>query len=137
MKLILASSLIALASANSKYKEIGKSGKYGRKVVDNVVSENPFMVHNSGGKPARGSCYVDIGNSYEGDRSETRNRNAPNCQNWETQPVNRNFIFTATKISKDKKYNGRNWNHNYCRNPDNDERGPWCMTTNKQIKQSL
>lgn len=123
---------------NFLYESI--TGQYGRKVVEETVSDSSFTVFSSGndnGQPKRGSCYVDVGNSYQGTRSETGNPGASECQNWKTQTVHRNYNTVTRKMHLDEKYNKRDWNHNYCQNPGGDEQGPWCMTTNYYVKQSL
>lgn len=54
---------------------------------------------------------------YKGTQSTTQS--GTSCQNWLTDfPHRRNFNLREP-----------NANHNYCRNPDHDSRGPWCYTT--------
>jgi len=54
---------------------------------------------------------------YKGTQSTTQS--GTTCQNWLTDfPHRRNFNLREP-----------NANHNYCRNPDHDSKGPWCYTT--------
>ncbi|XP_043835075.1 hepatocyte growth factor-like protein isoform X1 [Dromiciops gliroides] len=68
-------------------------------------------------------CIVDNGISYRGTVATTA-EGIP-CQHWNH------------KFPTDHKYtpNARNGlEKNYCRNPDSDQQGPWCYTTNPKIR---
>ena len=60
-------------------------------------------------------------NDYKGCRSITVGGHV--CQRWSRQVPHkhRSKIGYSSSFSED---------HNHCRNPDNDQKGPWCFTTN-------
>ncbi|XP_029421083.1 plasminogen [Nannospalax galili] len=65
-------------------------------------------------------CKTGIGKGYRGTMSKTKS--GVTCQKWSaTFPHKPNF-------SPDKHPN-EGLEENYCRNPDSDEEGPWCYTT--------
>ncbi|XP_058591815.1 plasminogen [Neofelis nebulosa] len=65
-------------------------------------------------------CKTGNGKSYRGTMSKTKN--GVTCQKWsDNAPHKPNY-------SPDK-YPLEGLEENYCRNPDNDEDGPWCYTT--------
>ncbi|XP_075604620.1 plasminogen [Balearica regulorum gibbericeps] len=65
-------------------------------------------------------CKRGIGKDYRGMEAKTR-RGTP-CQKWaEKTPHNPNYT--------PEKHPNAGLEENYCRNPDGDERGPWCYTT--------
>ncbi|XP_054826131.1 plasminogen isoform X2 [Eublepharis macularius] len=67
-------------------------------------------------------CRTGNGEDYRGTESKTQN-NIP-CQKWaERSPHIPNY-------SPDTHPNA-GLEENYCRNPDNDEKGPWCYTTDR------
>ncbi|XP_051711119.2 plasminogen [Oryctolagus cuniculus] len=66
-------------------------------------------------------CKIGNGRSYRGTKSKTKT--GVTCQKWSSSyPHKPNFT--------PKKYPAEGLEENYCRNPDNDEQGPWCYTTN-------
>ncbi|XP_076976893.1 apolipoprotein(a)-like [Tamandua tetradactyla] len=70
-------------------------------------------------------CKVGIGKNYRGTVSRTKN--GITCQNWRANsPHTPNF-------SPDK-YPAEGLEKNYCRNPDNDPKGPWCYTTDPNLR---
>jgi len=78
------------------------------------------------------SCYVtsadDMGYSYRGLVTQTLSGRA--CQKWSaTKP------WEVPEYATGDNGNGLG-NHNYCRNPDKNARGPWCYTmdTNEAFK---
>lgn len=85
------------------------------------------------GRKKRGSCYVDFGNNYEGPVSSPAQQGEPShtCQNWESLSLHKNPPLIQKAINQDKKYNNRNWNHNYCRRLrpafDPTYKGLWCL----------
>ncbi|XP_009288273.1 PREDICTED: plasminogen [Aptenodytes forsteri] len=65
-------------------------------------------------------CKKGIGKDYRGTEAKTR-RGIP-CQKWaEKTPHNPNYT--------PEKHPSAGLDENYCRNPDGDESGPWCYTT--------
>lgn len=77
------------------------------------------------------SCYTGNGEKYRGNISVSIDRRS--CLNWNYVKRNTrgNFsdisninIQTKSTISRSNNYND---NHNYCRNPILDPRGPWCF----------
>ncbi|KAM4651367.1 hepatocyte growth factor-like protein isoform 2-T3 [Discoglossus pictus] len=68
-------------------------------------------------------CIVGNGATYRGDVSRTAK--GKTCQQW------------RLKFPHDHKFTPTPWNgldENYCRNPDSDDGGPWCYTTDKNIR---
>ena len=57
--------------------------------------------------------------SYNGNLRETIS--GETCQNWNAKAPHR-------------PKHGTTMNHNYCRNPDNDPNGPWCYTTDPNVR---
>ncbi|XP_004449855.1 plasminogen isoform X2 [Dasypus novemcinctus] len=70
-------------------------------------------------------CKTGNGKNYRGTESKTKNGVA--CQKWGDEfPHKPNFT--------PDKYPTRGLEENYCRNPDNDEKGPWCYTTDPEVR---
>uniref|UniRef100_A0A8B7TQ04 LOW QUALITY PROTEIN: plasminogen-like n=1 Tax=Castor canadensis TaxID=51338 RepID=A0A8B7TQ04_CASCN len=66
-------------------------------------------------------CKIGNGKSYRGTMSKTKS--GVTCQKWSASfPHKTNFY--------PEKYPTEGLEENYCRNPDSDENGPWCYTTN-------
>ena len=80
----------------------------------------------------RNTCVEGIGESYKGVISKTVS--GYSCLRWDSRDS------TAIKISPDPNLNRSFYHafststndHNYCRNPDGDDKGPWCYTTNQK-----
>ncbi|XP_040263831.1 hepatocyte growth factor-like protein isoform X2 [Bufo bufo] len=71
-------------------------------------------------------CITGDGVSYRGTVSRTRL--GKTCQHW------------RLKFPHDHKYSPSNQNglnENYCRNPDRDPTGPWCYTTDKNVRHQM
>ncbi|XP_074862133.1 hepatocyte growth factor-like protein isoform X2 [Carettochelys insculpta] len=69
------------------------------------------------------NCIIGDGKSYRGMQSTTEKGKI--CQEW------------RLKFPHDHRFSPSLWNGleaNYCRNPDRDERGPWCYTTDPAIR---
>ncbi|KAF6114449.1 hypothetical protein HJG60_010449 [Phyllostomus discolor] len=65
-------------------------------------------------------CKTGNGKNYRGTVSKTKS--GVTCQRWsDTSPHKPNFSPTS--------HPSQGLDENYCRNPDNDEKGPWCYTT--------
>uniref|UniRef100_A0A8D0FLR3 Kringle domain-containing protein n=1 Tax=Strix occidentalis caurina TaxID=311401 RepID=A0A8D0FLR3_STROC len=65
-------------------------------------------------------CKEGKGVNYRGTEAKTQ-KGVP-CQNWaDNAPHKPNYT--------PEKYPNAGLEENYCRNPDNDEKGPWCYTT--------
>ncbi|CBY37389.1 unnamed protein product [Oikopleura dioica] len=65
-------------------------------------------------------CYTAQNlNQYQLTLSETVS--GETCQNWSARAPHR-------------PKHGSSMNHNYCRNPDNDPNGPWCYTTDPNVR---
>ena len=83
------------------------------------------------GQSGKHACYVNDGRYYIGTKTTTKNGHT--CQNWVKTPIHRNFQNVQNSISFHMSKD-RSWDHNYCRNPDNDPNGPWCMTTDPFVR---
>ncbi|NP_032903.3 plasminogen precursor [Mus musculus] len=65
-------------------------------------------------------CKTGIGNGYRGTMSRTKSGVA--CQKW-------GATFPHVPNYSPSTHPNEGLEENYCRNPDNDEQGPWCYTT--------
>uniref|UniRef100_A0A2K6GMV5 Plasminogen n=1 Tax=Propithecus coquereli TaxID=379532 RepID=A0A2K6GMV5_PROCO len=72
--------------------------------------------------PSEQECIVGNGRNYRG-KIATTITGTP-CQGWAAQEPHRHTIFTPETNPR------ANLEKNYCRNPDGDDNGPWCYTTN-------
>ncbi|XP_007943452.1 plasminogen [Orycteropus afer afer] len=70
-------------------------------------------------------CKTGNGKNYRGTTAKTRDGVA--CQKWSDVTPHR------PKFTPDK-FPSEGLEENYCRNPDNDEKGPWCYTTNPELR---
>ena len=70
-------------------------------------------------------CKTSNGVNYRGRQNTTEN--GYTCQNWLKNYPHIPHPSTKKKIPS-------NANHNYCRNYDNDPKGPWCYTTDPRKK---
>ncbi|KAM8962901.1 plasminogen isoform 1-T1 [Lycaon pictus] len=70
-------------------------------------------------------CKTGNGKTYRGTMAKTKNGVA--CQKWsDNSPHKPNYT--------PEKHPLEGLEENYCRNPDNDENGPWCYTTNPDVR---
>ncbi|XP_023647256.1 hepatocyte growth factor-like isoform X1 [Paramormyrops kingsleyae] len=70
-------------------------------------------------------CITGTGLNYRGTISVTKTK--IKCQAWaSTMPHDHNFLPARSKKE--------DLRENHCRNPDNETTGPWCFTTNPQIR---
>ncbi|XP_054833459.1 hepatocyte growth factor-like protein isoform X2 [Eublepharis macularius] len=69
------------------------------------------------------NCIMGDGSSYRGTQSVTKNEET--CQHWRLK-VPHDHRFSPSL------HNGLE--ENYCRNPDKDQRGPWCYTTDPAVR---
>ncbi|KAG7280568.1 hypothetical protein CRUP_028294 [Coryphaenoides rupestris] len=70
-------------------------------------------------------CYHENGRNYKGMVRKTRK--GITCQKWNVNTPHR------TKINSSTHPDG-NLTENYCRNPDGDQHGPWCYTTDSKTE---
>ncbi|XP_072024053.1 plasminogen-like isoform X1 [Amphiura filiformis] len=72
-------------------------------------------------------CYFDpLGRDYRGSVNQTIN--GMECQSWIAQ-----YPHEHDRTLENYPDTGLG-EHNYCRNPDDAPRGPWCYTTNPEIR---
>ncbi|XP_074658222.1 apolipoprotein(a)-like isoform X2 [Tubulanus polymorphus] len=76
-------------------------------------------------------CYEDNGKSYTGSSMETRTGKW--CQSWMEQVPHRHGYSNANDFPDESLYDASN----YCRNPDNSEDGPWCFTTESDVRKEF
>ncbi|XP_075409978.1 plasminogen isoform X2 [Tenrec ecaudatus] len=70
-------------------------------------------------------CKTGNGKNYRGTMAKTSSGVA--CQKWsDTSPHVPNYTPGSSP--------SEGLEENYCRNPDNDEKGPWCYTTNPELR---
>ena len=70
------------------------------------------------------TCVEGKGETYNGAISKTVS--GYTCQRWDSShPHAHPFVKFHLPNPKD---------HNYCRNPDGDDNGPWCYTTNPEVR---
>ncbi|KAL0978718.1 hypothetical protein UPYG_G00174280 [Umbra pygmaea] len=70
-------------------------------------------------------CYSENGKNYRGVVRKTRKGII--CQNWSVNMPHKTKINPATHPEA-------NLTENYCRNPDGDQHGPWCYTTDPKTE---
>ncbi|XP_063071523.1 hepatocyte growth factor-like protein [Engraulis encrasicolus] len=70
-------------------------------------------------------CYHDNGKNYRGTVHKTRK--GINCQKWSSHTPHKTKI--NPKMNPDA-----NLTENFCRNPDGDQHGPWCYTTDPKTE---
>uniref|UniRef100_A0A671EBK8 Plasminogen n=1 Tax=Rhinolophus ferrumequinum TaxID=59479 RepID=A0A671EBK8_RHIFE len=83
------------------------------------LSETQVLSAEPSSKP---DCMFGNGKAYRGKKATTV-AGTP-CQGWAAQEPHRHSIFTPTTNPR------AGLEKNYCRNPDNDDNGPWCYTMN-------
>ncbi|XP_043562363.1 prothrombin [Chiloscyllium plagiosum] len=72
-----------------------------------------------------GSCVPNQGADYRGTQNVTRH--GKQCQAWNSQHPHKHNFTREEMISA-------NLEENYCRNPDGDEDGAWCFTTDPEVE---
>ena len=81
--------------------------------------------------PSPSNCLLtSVGSEYVGTQSRGGDNDGFTCQRWDDQWPNAH-TYTATSMFPD---NSLAEASNYCRNPDNDPRGPWCLVTDGERK---
>uniref|UniRef100_A0A8C6WK68 Macrophage stimulating 1 n=1 Tax=Neogobius melanostomus TaxID=47308 RepID=A0A8C6WK68_9GOBI len=70
-------------------------------------------------------CYHENGKNYKG--SVRKTRKGITCQKWSVNTPHRTKINTRTHPEA-------NLTENFCRNPDRDQHGPWCYTTDPKTE---
>ena len=69
-------------------------------------------------------CILGTGITYRGHKNTTNE--GLQCQNWSSKKPHRHSLT--------KEYPGLGEAENYCRNPDNRPRGPWCYTMDPEVE---
>ncbi|XP_053572492.1 hepatocyte growth factor [Bombina bombina] len=73
-------------------------------------------------------CIHGKGSNYKGTRNVTKRGLA--CQSWNSMtPHDHNFLPSS--------YRGKDLKENYCRNPKEEEGGPWCFTKNPEVRHEV
>ncbi|XP_069751965.1 prothrombin [Narcine bancroftii] len=72
-----------------------------------------------------GQCYQEIGSNYRGNVSITIS--GKQCQSWSINFPHKAEYNPVTNNQSDL-------TRNYCRNPDDNQRGPWCYTKDPTVK---
>ncbi|KAM5204062.1 hepatocyte growth factor isoform 1-T2 [Hipposideros larvatus] len=71
------------------------------------------------------NCIIGKGGSYKGTVSITKS--GIKCQPWDSMiPHEHSFLPSS--------YRGKDLQENYCRNPRGEEGGPWCFTSNPEVR---
>ncbi|XP_003252268.1 hepatocyte growth factor isoform X4 [Nomascus leucogenys] len=71
------------------------------------------------------NCIIGKGRSYKGTVSITKS--GIKCQPWSSMiPHEHSFLPSS--------YRGKDLQENYCRNPRGEEGGPWCFTSNPEVR---
>ncbi|XP_065795166.1 hepatocyte growth factor isoform X1 [Muntiacus reevesi] len=71
------------------------------------------------------NCIIGKGGSYKGTVSITKS--GIKCQPWNSMiPHEHSFLPSS--------YRGKDLQENYCRNPRGEEGGPWCFTSNPEVR---
>ncbi|KAM4874291.1 hepatocyte growth factor isoform 1-T1 [Thomomys bottae] len=71
------------------------------------------------------NCIIGKGGSYKGTVSITKS--GIKCQPWSSMiPHEHSFLPSS--------YRGKDLQENYCRNPRGEEGGPWCFTSNPEVR---
>lgn len=73
------------------------------------------------------TCYKDTGMTYKGHFNFTKSKYP--CQNWNSQTPHQHQFNVANYTQLG--------DHNFCRNPDNEEDRPWCFTTNPDVRKEI
>ncbi|XP_046335927.1 inactive tyrosine-protein kinase transmembrane receptor ROR1-like isoform X3 [Haliotis rufescens] len=73
------------------------------------------------------NCYNGTGTTYEGNVSKTKS--GFTCQKWNSDTPHQHFFKSSRYPIVGS--------HNYCRNPGNQEEGPWCFTTNGHVQKEV
>uniref|UniRef100_A0A6I8N0T7 Hepatocyte growth factor n=1 Tax=Ornithorhynchus anatinus TaxID=9258 RepID=A0A6I8N0T7_ORNAN len=74
------------------------------------------------------NCIIGKGGSYKGTVSVTKS--GIKCQPWDSMiPHEHGFLPSS--------YRGKDLQENYCRNPRGEEGGPWCFTSNPEVRHEV
>uniref|UniRef100_A0A5F8GG37 Hepatocyte growth factor n=1 Tax=Monodelphis domestica TaxID=13616 RepID=A0A5F8GG37_MONDO len=74
------------------------------------------------------NCIIGKGGSYKGTISITKS--GIKCQPWNSMiPHEHGFLPSS--------YRGKDLQENYCRNPRGEEGGPWCFTSNPEVRHEV
>jgi len=73
-------------------------------------------------------CYEGDGASYRGRKTTTKSGRI--CQNWVSHSPHKHYATCCTPESNPN----AGLVDNFCRNPDNEPEGPWCYTTDENLR---
>nr|CAB3263474.1 apolipoprotein(a)-like [Phallusia mammillata] len=100
--------------------------RWGMSFEDKVQLLAMYNCNGKRGIPETTACYhsLDRGHSYRGNVSVTRSGRT--CQRWDTHTPHAHNLDPSIVTGGDLV-------ENYCRNPNVDNQGPWCFTTDPNV----
>ncbi|CAH1786988.1 unnamed protein product, partial [Owenia fusiformis] len=89
-----------------------------------MTTASPSTLATTTSGPISGACkFSEMGTEYRGTLSQTWS--GKSCQRWDSQSPWSHTPYKGSQFPEGS-VSGAN---NYCRNPDNEQFGPWCFTT--------